>query len=56
MVYEYCITALRRKESWWSGAENTTVTTDSRPQATDLLGGKYPGGWLPLLGEEAAED
>lgn len=32
----------------------TTVILHNKPHIGDLLGGIYPGGWLPLLAQVAA--
>lgn len=49
--------SLNGKVFWQSGAkEDHKVTAYNEPHIRDLLGGKNPRGWLPLVGWETAEN
>lgn len=53
MIVSKC-SSLDMKVSWQSGVkEYHKVIPHNKPHTRDL-GGKYPGGWLPLLKREAS--
>jgi hypothetical protein len=41
--------------SVWKQGKFLKITPNNKSYTRDLLEGKIPGGWLPLLEQEAAE-